>query len=378
MDKKLKIILLIIGGIIILGLIVFYLNQYYSIENKKNIEESLKEVPTIENYFSLSREELEKYNLHQLELYNLTAYNMNDYDRQILSAEALVSKTNVFSKAHTNARLLLASGYLNKGTLSFQEDYYADKAIEILDDLVKKDDKNPEIYSRYGYAYEIKEDYQKAIEYYTKAINLKDDESVYYVKRGHAYDLSGDLVKAREDYEKSLGIEPNSCVANMQMARIFLRNNNFPSAKDVAENVFYNCAFNVNDFAVSGEILGIIAIEEKQYEQARFYFEKVLERYKSPYSLMKLALVEILDSAEDSSNNKEEKIIKAEEYINKSLELYPNSAEAYYIYGQIFDYKEEKDLANEKYQKADLLIDSDITLGKNEKDELRKIIKLNL
>jgi len=359
--KKIGLII-VISTIIILGISFFVFDKFYLIVNWKLIPRST-------------------YNLILLDDALSDSFVAGDVDKTIEIAQKLTE-----IKKDNESRLDLAHAYLEKASLDFKEVEYGNKALSIANEIIASDPNNVEAYLVAGYSYEVLQDYQKTIESYNKAIEIDPKNEISYVKRGHAYDLMGDLVSAETDYLKALEINNQNDVALMNMARIALRKGDIENLEIYAKKTLDISEINYVK-SVAYELLGTVHLERgllnstssdfsianSEYSQSALLFSKAIDSYsKSFHSYVNRAYVQILMS------NYEIKIPELKSQIEsdliKALEINKNSSFAMFIYGLFSEAIDDKSKAIEYYEKAQTMIDSDISLGQLEKQNMKNKI----
>jgi tetratricopeptide (TPR) repeat protein len=85
-----------------------------------------------------------------------------------------------------------------------------DEAIAACDEAIRQHPSTAWLYSRRGYAWKYKRDYEKAIADYNKAITLNPKDADVYSDRGTAWLESRDYQKAVADFRQAFKLQPNS------------------------------------------------------------------------------------------------------------------------------------------------------------------------
>lgn len=305
------------------------------------------------------------------------AYLIGDVDGQIAVAEELQKNAN----DPDVATLYLAEAYLNKGSMHFDEEVYADKALALLNPLLEKNPNNSDVLSAVGYAYEIKEEYSLAISYYDRAIEIDNSNDLAFTRRGHAKDLMGDIPEAELDYLRAYELDPDRDVTLMNLARLYYR-----IAEDDLAVEYADAAIDVSDTAyvraTAAELIGLIAIDTDEYDLAKEYFDFAISEdpeYAGAYE--QRAYVMLVAAEVESGATEQTKDAAAREaftYLDEALKLNPSSSYAYAVRGLAFELLQDTEPALAEYNKALSLIDEDITLGANEKEDMRTTINLLL
>jgi tetratricopeptide (TPR) repeat protein len=313
----------------------------------------------------INRFEYEKSSLEE----NLSeSYQKGNLSGQIDSAMGLAKLRNSDNKA----KIDLANVFLEKGSLEFREEEYANKALVLINEVLEQEQDNAEAYLAAGYAYEILQDYKKSLDYYNKAVELDPNNNIYYVKRGHAYDLSGDLLLAEKDYIKSYELNNENDTALMNLARIAQRKGDWQKAKTYAEDTIDISKISYVK-ATSHGIVGLYYLEEEKYPEAIDSFTNAINSYKNygnAYSNRAYSKILLNDYKIDNDT-----IVKEiESDLNTAIQIYENDSFAYVVYGLLMESVNNKKESLSYYQKALSQVDVDITLGFNEKKEMKEKI----
>ena len=297
------------------------------------------------------------------------SYDSGDVDAQVEYAQKLQTVGGNID----DANLALAQALLNKGSLRFDENTNADQAIALLQNVLDKNPNNVEALSAMGYAYEIKQEYDKAFEFYNKAIAINDQDAPSLVRRGHAYELAGKTDLAQADYMKAYSINPNNDFTLLHAARTYYSTADYANTLKFAYLVL-DKSRNAYTKAVASELIGQVATINGDYDTAQQYFDYSINldpTYPGPY--LQYAYVNIIKS-DKATSTRSELLSDASEDIDQALTLHPQSAFALTLKGLVADQQKDSKTAKELYKKALAMVDYDITLGANEKESTRKEI----
>lgn len=294
-----------------------------------------------------------------------------DYDGAITSAEKkIVNQPN-----DIDALLLLAATYAQKGSVSFHEEDNAQKAIMYADQVIALDPLNSEAYRIKGYALEIQEQYELAHTNYDKAIELNKENSLAYSNKGHAYDLEGKEDEAVKWYGSALKINPNNSHALLNLARVQTRKEQFDAAEITLDSLF---ASQPHDrFKAEGyQILAYIKSYQEDFGPAYDAIEKSLSIDPTiPQSWVLQARLNLGEVFEiDNETEMKELLASVEADAKKALAINPNQTSAYIVLSEMQVISSNKTLKEEYRQKALQAIDLDITLGKAEKENVRRYL----
>ena len=97
-----------------------------------------------------------------------------------------------------------------------------EKAIEYLNNAIKLQPNNPEIYNKKGTAYYNMGQYQRTIEMTSEAIRLLPNYFLAYNNRGNAYANLGQFQKAVEDYNQVVRLKPGFVNAYDSRGTVYL------------------------------------------------------------------------------------------------------------------------------------------------------------
>lgn len=296
-------------------------------------------------------------------------YYSGNLDEAIDKLEKIISKDN----NSVDAYILLATIYSEKGSVSFNEKEYALKAIETIKKTLELEPHNVEAYRLIGYSYEIMENYSEAKTYYLKALEINPNFSIAYSNLGHTYDLQGDLVRAEEFYLKALSLDQYNFHTLNNLARVYIRNDKPDDAEKIIK---ISLEKNPDNRMNAGAYLMLSIIEEsfrKNHEKAREYLEIALSYDQGipqiwvELGFNKLSNLVYTESGDDWDNS----LLEIENYIQKALIINKNQTSAYLLSAQLFSYKGDFAKAEEMRKKGLEVVDLDITLGRQEKNQIK-------
>ena len=301
-------------------------------------------------------------------------YQSGDYDSAILVAESLINDY----PEEIEGYIYLANAYVQKGSVDFSEDEYADKAIEVLEkalDLLDSNTTNPEIYRLLGYSYEIKEQYDKALSYYGASLSIDPTSSLTLTSRGHLHSLLGEYDNAEEDYIQAISSNPENYLALVHLASIYLRTDvyNDYDVESMLHKVLAN-SYDQRIIAEAYQLLGDLYLKNEYYIEALEMFTSASEydeRLVSAWMGIVFADIALLSEYGDDDEIAGEMFDDIFISLEKTLTLNKNQASAYMAYGILAGMSGETEIEKSLYETALELIDFDITLGLKEKESLR-------
>jgi tetratricopeptide (TPR) repeat protein len=300
-------------------------------------------------------------------------YDEGDIDGAISEGEALVGT----DAEDADALLVLAASYAQKGSVSFDEKEYGQKAIDAATRALELNATSSEAYRIIGYANEIMQRYDEAHAAYDKAIILDPLNSQAYSNKGHAYDLQGDQVRARQHYQQALSVDNSNTHALLNLARIHIRAAEAAPAKLLLDRVVAIAA-NAHVRAEAYQMIAILALASQppDYVAAEEALDASLELDASiPQTWVQLGFVKyrtLLQTATDQEM--EAQMQEVDAAVRTALQLNPNQASALYLAHLMAKIRGDEDRAEQLRQDALTAIPFDITLGETEKRELESTL----
>ena len=307
------------------------------------------------------------------------SFNSGDIDATVKVAEKFVSdKPN-----DANALLSLASVYAEKGSVSFSEKDFGQKAIDTANKALVISPDSSEAHRIIGYSYEIMQEYDKAIAEYNIAISLDQKNSQAYSGIGHSYDLQGDLDKAEIWYKKALAINPSNQHTLLNMSRVELRKKKYDDARVRLNNLIL-VTRNNRIKAEAYQLLGVLykqsvteAGDSKNYDLAiESLNQSKLFDPTVPQTYVALADVKITILRRSTSQvDFDARIADIWLDVNKAISINKNQAAAYYFGAKLALMNRDDVKFQEYVKKAQDAVPLDITLGALEKKGLSDVLK---
>lgn len=312
-------------------------------------------------------------NLLIFEQQTLADFNSNKLDDSISKAQELSKK----DPTKIDGLLFLATAYAQKGSVSFNEVEYSSKAIETAEKVLELDPNNAEAYRLIGYSYEIAQKYDEAQKNYLKAIELKPDLSQAYSGLGHSYDLQGDITKAEEFYRKALSLDKNNFHTLLNLARVDIRNNK-PDEAEIYLKTLLESNPNNRANADAYQLLSFIensfrdnAVKSNEYLEKSLSYDQNVPQVWVSIGMSDLASLPSIDSKDEIDN----KISKIEDCVQKALAINENQTSAYLLETLLSSYLGDYKKAEEMRLKGLEVVGADITLGKQEKEQMNAVLK---
>lgn len=112
----------------------------------------------------------------------------------------------------------------------YQRESY-DKAFNVMEEAIKLDPTNADLYLTQGIYLAQEEKYDAALKALNRAIELAPNEGSFYLLRGSTYMAQGILLdRSREDFNRSIALEPDVGLAYFYRGVIESRRQNCPAA----------------------------------------------------------------------------------------------------------------------------------------------------
>jgi len=303
------------------------------------------------------------------------SFNNNDLDGSIRDAERIL-KADI---ENIDALIALASSWVQKGSIEFKEEEYGNKAIEIAQQVLAIDPNNSEAYRIIGYAYEIQDKFDKALVAYDTSLEFNPDNPQVFNHIGHTYDLMGNITKAKQWYLKSIALDPSFGQAQLNLARVSVREGNNQKAIAELERVL-SLTDNVQLQAETYYTLGNLKVLEDRIADAKADMQKAVELSQDyPLAWVGLGKVKFLEiSAIDNPEEGSQNIADAFDHMEKAYTLNPEQTLAYLWEGRIWALIGETSNARGSFEHALSIVDEDITLVGDEKTSTREAIEFEL
>ncbi len=305
----------------------------------------------------------------------LDAYNKNDFYTATKNSNRVLRGDD----KNVSALLALGSVWAQRGSLEFKEKEYGEKAIAIANRVLDIDPQNAEAYRLIGYANEIQNKFNEAIKSYNKALKFSTDNAEIYNNIGHVYDLMGNTKKAKESYFTSSKLGGDTAGVHMSLGRTYVREKNISKATDEFEKALSLS----NNVRVRSEILytlGNLSIRKGNLDEARKYMEKAVEMDSNfPLAMIGLGKVKFIQT-KDMTNSSDvlKNLDESFSHMEKAALFNPNQTLAYLWMGRILSSVGKNSEAREKFNKALIVVEKDITLLGDERKNTKETIVFEL
>lgn len=335
---------------------------FFSIKNLKNI--SVKQTSLIP--------EVKKEEFTQDKVVNL--FNQGKFTElnELIDSQLSTNKNDI------NLLLQKAQALAQEASLTFKEKELGDKALVYVDKALVLDASSTEALVIKGYIYEIQQNYVDAHRYYDKALLTDSKNERALSQKGHAYQLQGDVSNARKNYEKALIINSENVLANMGLAKIYLNEDRFETAKEMYIKVTELPGANNRQKAEANYSLAIISEVENQKDffKINSYNDKALA-LDSTYAQAYVQKAKILfqeSILESDRKNKEQKVMESFKELDKAVTLYKNLSFAHLQLATELQVLGNTKQANLILSSLPTIISEDITLNKTEKEKVLGIV----
>ncbi|MEW6555765.1 MAG: tetratricopeptide repeat protein [Elusimicrobiota bacterium] len=248
-----------------------------------------------------------------------------------------------------------------------------EKAITYFEKYLQLQPESPEIYVSIGILYHKLNKPVEAESYLKKAYEMDSNSIVPLVALAGIYEEKKDYKKAIELYEKLLNIFPEDTEPMLKIAGLSILNKDLLTAKKYLLKIKETIPTNhwVDYY------LGLIALDEKKYDEALKYFDHSIHLNKKlpePY-IQKGYIFTILENTKQAVKSFEQAIRlgsenpdvyfflamnyevlnnykKAEKYLNKALKMEPQNAKYHFELGVVYDKLKKWALAEQSFFKV--------------------------
>lgn len=263
-------------------------------------------------------------------------------------------------------KISLSISYLNKGTFSYNEKEYSEKALAVLSNM---DNTYDVLYYKW-YANEIIKNYTWALENYNQWLNLngiwKEEKSYLMNQIWHLYDLMWDTEKAFKYYNDSYELN-NNATSLINLWRYYIRKGDIEKWHEYMERSI-DSKISLPAKAETYFWLSTTELElnwlNPDIDKSIDYAQKWIEVY-SQYPMNYIALARGYYLKNDGNNDLIEK------NLDKAISINPNLSYAYELYAMYeFDrWNYEKFV--EYIKEADSVVDNDMILMDSQRESTR-------
>ena len=292
-------------------------------------------------------------------------FNSNNFDRAISTLQSYLKE----NPGEESAELLLASSYVQKGSLEFKEKDNGQKALDIVNAVIARDPKNIEAYRIKGYAYEIMQDYSNAFASYNQALSIDPKNAAVLSNRGHAYSLVGQNQNAEKDYESALTINPTLDDALLNLGRLDVSENKIADGEVYLKKVVVTTS-NLRLRASALQIIGVAEISSSNFKEAKGYLDEAIAtdpNLASAYVERARAIYFLLPETSTKDD-----FIMGVNYIMDNVQtassINPNLTSPYLLGANVFEMLGDKKQALSFFNEALSVVSQDISLSSTDKD----------
>lgn len=159
----------------------------------------------------------------------VAAVLQDHYDKALAPCTRALQSGDLSDQQTVNALSTRGIIYVFKGNY--------DKAIQDLDEAIRRNPDDAEAYVNRGIAYVAKGEYNRAIQDFDQAIRLKPDDDAAYGGLASAYANQGDYDRAIQAYDQTLRLSPNSAYNSLWRAKLLFELARFSDVADALETL---------------------------------------------------------------------------------------------------------------------------------------------
>ncbi len=233
-------------------------------------------------------------------------------------------------------QLLLADIYKNSRQI--------DKAIGIMEKLVKKRPDNLEYIDRLALAYALTNQYKKALEQYQILEEKTEISEELSIQKQKLWLLLDEEDKAIEEIQNLSNRFPDEVKYYSMLAELYLKNNEREKALEAYQNVK---RLNPND--------EYIHISMADYYMDASEYDRAIEELKLGFAQQNLNIdtkIQVLLTFYSSLSQTEGFVDQLSELASILVKAHPNDAKAYSVYGDMLNQQDNKEQARDAYEKV--------------------------
>ncbi len=307
-------------------------------------------------------------------------FNNHNFD------EAIGILSWYYSEHSLNKKIVAdyASVLLYKGSVNYSEEEHALKSLNILNEYLKNNKWDSEIYRLKWYSYEIIENYEKALEFYNKSLEIDSNNFNTLWNIWHSYRLMWDYENAIYYFKKALNINNNYFFSSLNIWQLYMLMWNYERAEEYLLKAYDDVNNNIRFKSDITYSLWSLYLEKKSYEKAEKYLSMCYEFDPAFDSanlwLWKLYLFKSIKNLDDKDTEFLWKNVdNAHRYLINTININPNKTMWYYYLAMYYKFFakniEEKGNYSILLKKALDVVHNDITLSSSEKNNFSKIIQ---
>lgn len=175
----------------------------------------------------------------------------------------------------------MAEAY-NQQALIFMESRQYESSLSSFKKAMELKPLYPEAWNNLGVLYNRMSKYELATEWFNKAINEKTYPTPENAQTnlGYAYYKLGKLTSAKAHHQKALDFHPNFCLAQKNLADVYVKEKNYRKAARNYESALQNCPL----YQESRYKLSLVLVKMGEKDLAKAELNKLVERHKNgPY-----------------------------------------------------------------------------------------------
>ncbi|SZF02562.1 unnamed protein product [Blumeria hordei] len=233
--------------------------------------------------------------------------------------------------------------------LRTQEQFY--KAVEYLQNILKLDANNGDVWGSLGHCYLMMDDLQQAYSAYQQALyHLRDPkEPKLWYGIGILYDRYGSLEHAEEAFSQVMRMQPDFEKANeiyFRLGIIYKQQQKYQQSLECFRYIVSIPPTPLTEEDIWFQI-GHVHEQQKDYDNAKMAYRRVLDR--DPNHAKVLQQLGWLHHQQSNSFNSQEQAI---EYLEKSVNSDQSDAQSWYLLGRCYMSQQKYPKAYEAYQQA--------------------------
>ncbi|MGB1103122.1 MAG: tetratricopeptide repeat protein [Crocinitomicaceae bacterium] len=240
--------------------------------------------------------------------------------------------------------------------MEYESIHKYDKAIEVLEEILKYSPDNEAAIYEIAYCYERTGDFDKCIEFYNRYIDNNPYSFTAWYNLGNIYFLKGNIEKAIWAYDYSIIINDEFTSAHFNLGNVYMQIEEFEKARDAYANclnIDANDALTLSYLAEAYERLGDFDEALEHYNKSRELNPELAEAWLGTGIVLDMQgktteaisfLSQAVQLQPENANYhhvlaealyKIERYVEAEETLERTMQLSPNYSEAILLLAKI-------------------------------------------
>lgn len=303
-----------------------------------------------------------------------SSFEINDFDSSLTKANSLIDTYPEEAIGY----LSLAVTYLQQASIFGETEPYVSQAEELIRKAMELDPSNNEAYRLMANVHELRFEFDEALEMFNKAIELDPNDDIALTGRGHLYYILGNDILAEADYKKALEANFNNAQTLVNLALLYMRTGQVQTI-DVEEMLLRAVAIETNHGFLSEayNALGVFYIVAGRFDDAISSFTTSISynpEMVPAINGLAMSHINALYEARDNGDfeSMEFHLIAAVDASADVLVKDEDFSRGFLTQGILDGFAQDYDAEQASYEAGIVAVETDTTLGMQEKIQVRK------